>query len=924
MTRLSAALVSLALLVGAVAFVSPGLPQAQPAEDPAIVGADGTLTLDFDDVEIRDLVRYIAEATGRNFIVDPRVSGKVTLISPSPVAPEAALDMLESLLATSGFAIVPAGDAEQVIPVAEASKSPVEVAPTNARPGQVVTQVAQLEHVSIASIIPIVKPLLSKDAVLTGYAPTNSLILTENFSNMKRLLSVVRQLDTASSAGAIELIPLSHADAGQVASVLRSIYSQNAANGAEGARKVQIIPEVGGNNLIVVADLAEMRDIRRLVDQMDTESDSNVKAIEIVYLRNANAEDLAKVLNSVLDKTETAKEDTTAAAASDANTNATLKPLEAFKSKVSVVADESTNALVLSAEPADMVVLKDVIQKLDIRRLQVYVEALIMEVSSEMSDQFGIEWRSASNFSRNSGIVPFGGTSFGNNITNLSQNPLNLPTGFAFGLAGGNITFRGQEFANIGLLVNALKADTNVNILSTPQILTLDNQQAEIIVGDNVPFVTGTYSSNANGGDNPFQTIERKDIGLTLRMTPQISENGFIRMEIYQEISSVAQNTIQATDLVTRKRSIKTSVVVPNQQMIVLGGLIRDDITENNQSIPCLAGLAGAGELFKNTRVQNNKTNLMVFIKPQIINAYDDIETVTQRKYTQIRGFQTETRREGSKLVRRIIQGESDIVPDNIKNGGARTTITPPPAPVAAPTPIAPPTPQAPVQPAADKAVELQPADLAPAPVPDLDLKRPAPKPAEPKPLSLKKPEPAAPPSAPLSLKRPPKPDPVVAAPAPVAKTTPAPEDLPAVDIEPTVAKVATPDISTPEADLPAAAPADALPQPAFDAGASLPAPVAAISFPTDSVTMDAFYRDHIDRVATQLKESPRLKVEVRGYAAPGSGVEGRKRALARSVAVQNYLVSAGIPESQIETYATTSDDPSTSSVNRVDVLRVR
>jgi outer membrane protein OmpA-like peptidoglycan-associated protein len=314
----------------------------------------------------------------------------------------------------------------------------------------------------------------------------------------------------------------------------------------------------------------------------------------------------------------------------------------------------------------------------------------------------------------------------------------------------------------------------------------------------------------------------------------------------------------------------------------------------------------------------------MVFIKPQIINAYDDIETVTQRKYTQIRGFQTETRREGSKLVRRIIQGESDIVPDNIKNGGARTTITPPPAPVAAPTPIAPPTPQAPVQPAADKAVELQPADLAPAPVPDLDLKRPAPKPAEPKPLSLKKPEPAAPPSAPLSLKRPPKPDPVVAAPAPVAKTTPAPEDLPAVDIEPTVAKVATPDISTPEADLPAAAPADALPQPAFDAGASLPAPVAAISFPTDSVTMDAFYRDHIDRVATQLKESPRLKVEVRGYAAPGSGVEGRKRALARSVAVQNYLVSAGIPESQIETYATTSDDPSTSSVNRVDVLRVR
>lgn len=539
-----------------------------------------TITLDFEDVEIRNLIRFMAEATGKNFIVDNKVVGKVTIISPRPLPTHEALATFENLLAASGYAIVPAGNVLKISSLSEAGKSPIDVisGDSSRRPGEVVTQLIRLKHISASTIIPVLTPLLSRDATLSAYLPANTLVLTENYANVTR--------------------------------------------------------------------------VNALIEKLDTDVDQNSRSIAIVYLKNAESKSLAEVLNSMI---KNAGKDGTS---SEENT------LAAFRSNVAVVADESTNSLILSAEPSDMIVLKDTINRLDIRRLQVYIEALIMEVSADVADQFGVEWRSAANLSTSTGITPFGGQTFGSNISALSENPLALPQGFAFGLAGGNITFRGQEFTNVGFLLRAMKSDSNINILSTPQLLTLDNEEAEIIVGDNVPFITGTYN---NENSNPFQTIERQDVGLTLRLRPQISENGFVRMNIYQEISSISNQATEASDLITRKRSIKTTVVVPNQKMIALGGLIRDDITHNVAQVPCLANLFGAGELFRNTSVANTKTNLMIFIKPHIINAYGDMDDITKNKYLQMRQLQLKEPLDGSRFVDVPMHGESDMVPEEMR-----------------------------------------------------------------------------------------------------------------------------------------------------------------------------------------------------------------------------------------------------------------
>lgn len=566
MTKLGYLVVSLTVIFSAFAFT------AKAQED--------TITLDFEDVEIRQLIRFMAEATGRNFIVDNKVVGKVTIISPRALPIDEALSTFENLLAASGYAIVPAGNVLRISSLSEAGKSPVDVlsGANNKRPGEVVTQLIRLKHISANTIIPVLNPLLSREATLSAYLPANTLVITENYANVQR--------------------------------------------------------------------------IDNLIKKLDTDVDQNSRSIAIYYLKNAESQSMAEVLNSMIKNA--GKEGAT----TEENT------LAAFRSNVAVVADESTNSLILSAEPSDMAVLKDTINRLDIRRLQVFIEALIMEVSADESDQFGIEWRSADNLSGSTGITPFGGQTFGSSISALSDNPLALPQGFAFGVAGGNITFRGQEYTNIGFLLRALKSDSNINILSTPQLLTLDNEEAEIIVGDNVPFITGTYN---NENDNPFQTIERQDVGLTLRLRPQISENGFVRLNVYQEISSISTQSTDASDLITRKRSIKTTVVVPDQKLIALGGLIRDDVTHNVSQVPCLASMFGVGELFKNTSVEHSKTNLMVFIKPHIINAYGDMDSITRKKYIQMRDLQLKEPLDGSSFVDVPRQGESEIVPEDMQ-----------------------------------------------------------------------------------------------------------------------------------------------------------------------------------------------------------------------------------------------------------------
>lgn len=576
-----------ALAVVAI-FPFQATPQPQKTDDGVM--------LDFEDVDIRTVVRFMAELTGRNFIVDNRVTGKVTVVSPKPVKDKDALAIFESLLGASGFGIVKSGDVYQILPLADAGKSAVEVYDPEKdkalRPGQIVTRIIQLKSISANSLVATIQPLLSPQAVLSSYLPNNTLIITDNAANIARVLTIVSQLDKPSAAG--------------------------------------------------------------------------LRAVDIIYLRHADADDLAKVINSMIQ--------TGGSEGDDKSKTTGYRQLAAFRGQVAIEADSDTNALVISAEPDDLNALKDIITRLDIRRLQVYLEALVMEVSADVADQFGVEWRSAESIGGDSGIAPFGGTSFGSGINDLANNPLALPQGFAFGVSGGNIRFRGQEYANIALLLRALKSDSRINVLATPQLLTLDNDEAEIIVGDNVPFLTGKFTTDTGGGGNPFQTIERRDVGLTLRIKPQISENGFVRLNIFQEISSIATQA-GAADLITRKRSLRTTVVLPNDSMVALGGLIRDDVTQTNQQVPCLGGVAGAGELFRNTAARNQKTNLMVFIRPRIINNYGDMDTITTEKYLQMRHQQKETKYEGSSMVPEYQQPEPAIVPEKLREPSPTTPV---------------------------------------------------------------------------------------------------------------------------------------------------------------------------------------------------------------------------------------------------------
>lgn len=563
------------------AAVTPAVTFAE--QTPAQAKQNGNITLDFENVELRDLIRFMAETTNRNFIVDPKVGGKVTIISPRPVPTGEALSIFEGLLAASGFAIVPNGpEVWRIIPSKQASQSPLDVIGVlnggSPRPSQLITRLVRLKHVSAKSIMPALEPLLGSNSILSAYQPNNTLLLTDRAANVKRIL--------------------------------------------------------------------------KIIDELDHAADDRLRAIDIVYLRNADAPALAAVLNDMINGSD------------NESSSDNRLALAAFRGNVSVVADSSTNALLISAEPGDMDTLKDVIEKLDIRRLQVYLEALIMEVSSDAMNQFGIEWRATSTLSGDAGIAPFGGSTFGLGSNDLASNPLALPQGFSFGMSGGTISFRGQEYANIGMLVRALRSDNRINILSTPQLLTLDNEEAEIIVGDNVPFITGSYTSGSDGAANPFQTITREDVGLTLRIRPQIAENGMVRLNMYQEISSIAAQA-GAADLITRKRSLKTTVMVPNDNMIALGGLIRDDVTSTNQEVPCLANFFGAGELFKSSATQNTKTNLMVFIRPRIINNFGYLDKLSRDKYLQLRDMQIKAPATGSKFVPQIKQQEPSVVPES-------------------------------------------------------------------------------------------------------------------------------------------------------------------------------------------------------------------------------------------------------------------
>jgi general secretion pathway protein D len=612
------------------------------------------ISIDFHDADIRAVIKFISELTGKNFVVDSKVKGKVTVISPTKITIEEAYRMFQSILEVEGFTTVPAGKAIKIIPSREAKEKGHEAIPSKREAflgeDRIITRIIHLRFIDGDSLLSVIKPLVSKESSLVSYPYTNDIILTDVASNIGKILTIVRELDVEGFQEEISVVPLEYADAKTLATELKSIFEEKItpakaprvrrpsprAVPAAGKRIIKIIPDERTNSIVLVANADDTANIKKVIRDLDVAAPVGKGKINVYYLRNADAEEMAKVLMEIASKAKPTKEPG--------------KGVE-FAGEVIITPDKPTNSLVITASPQDYEVLKGVIEKLDIRRLQVFVEGLIMDVSMDKVRELGMEWQ----FSdveydkgfRDATTKPFAGTSFGD-INQARTNPFDL-TGLILGAADGTITFGGETFLNIAALIRALQTDSDFNILATPHLLTMDNQEAELVVAQNVPF---KVRETATASGFPVEEIERKDVGLTLRVTPQISEGDFVRIEIYQEISNVAEKQIEgATDLVTNKRSTKTTVVVKDHQPIVLSGLLQDQVEDSVQKVPWLGDIPLMGTLFKVTRHSGRKNNLLIVLTPHIIRTASELEGFYKEKKDEMKSFQEESKvRKGRRI----------------------------------------------------------------------------------------------------------------------------------------------------------------------------------------------------------------------------------------------------------------------------------
>jgi len=589
------------------------------------------VTLNFKNADIRAFIEFVSGFSGKNFLVDNRVKGKVTIISPTPISEDHAYDVFLSVLEVNGFAAVPSGSVIKIVPRAESKQKslPVLMSGKGKNDDSMVTQVMRLKYADAQQLVALIRPLISPNSHLVAYPRGNMLLLTDSASNIQRIQYILKLLDRKDAVG-VQLFTLKHASADKLATTLTTLYSSGGPGAPAGrAGGVKAIAHQPGNMLIVIGAPQIINEVAGVIEKLDVAPESDSGRLQVRYLKHGKAEDVAKVLNELV----------------GGQTATATKPGQAMKSlfsgDVKVVADSATNALLITADPSDIAAVGHIIDKLDIRRRQVLVEALLVEVSGDALERFGVEWMgnkgNAFGVQSFKNLAPVGKALADNAAAKAPAGVGSVlaqaaPAGLTFGVVNSALS--------IGALAHAMQSDSDANVLSTPNILTVDNEEAEIVVGQNVPFITGSSASTGTANPNPFQTIERKDIGLTLRVKPQISDGDTVRLEIYQEVSSIdkaASTSVNSSDLITKKRSIKTVVVANNGQLIVLGGLMREDNSVSVQKIPCIGAVPLLGEPFKFTENQNRKTNLMVFLKPSIIKTADDIKDITDSKYFNIK-----------------------------------------------------------------------------------------------------------------------------------------------------------------------------------------------------------------------------------------------------------------------------------------------
>ena len=604
-------------------------------------------TVNLKDTDIQEFIEFVSDVTGTTIVIDPSVKGKVKVVSSKPVSKAELYDLFLSILDVHGYTAVRSGGVVRVIPNKNARSAPVDViSGTSIINDEYVTQVIRLENVSAAKLIPVLRPLVPQQAHMAAYAPSNAIIISDIRANINRISEIIDRMDE-SAVKETEIIQLRYGVATDVVEMLKALEKSRAGEGADANDEATLVADKRTNSVIVTADEVSIERINRLIDYLDIplEQSGNVR---VRYLEYSDATEVAEVLTRVMQNL----------ARLDDESRGQSRSANAAKSTIE--SDASTNSLIMTADTDEMAALESVISRLDIRRAQVLVEAIIVEMEIVEGRELGLQWlfandsgvygssisTSSAQQARNAGIaqalLPQDSTSTDIGVRDLAGALAQVPgSTFGWGVVDEGLTMT--------TILNALQSQGNANILSTPSVIALDNEEAFITVGQQVPFVTGSYTNtgSSNGVANPFQTIQRENVGVTLQVTPQINEGDSVVMDIVQEVSSISQQVLSASDVITNERKIETKVMAQDGDIVVLGGLVKDDIQDSRQGVPVLSGIPIIGRLFRNDVVSVTKSNLLVFIRSTIIRDDEDLRGATAEKYRYIRDQQRQRRDRG-------------------------------------------------------------------------------------------------------------------------------------------------------------------------------------------------------------------------------------------------------------------------------------
>jgi len=669
--RISLALTA-ALLAAAPLSPLPALAQA------AAKASEDQITLNFVNADIPSVAKAIGGSMGKAFIFDPNVTGSINITSEKPVSKDLAYQIFLAALRLQGFAAVEGNGYVKIVKEADAKLTGGTL---DAKAGQItgdriVTQVFQLQNESAAQLATVLRPLVSPNNYLAAYPGNNTLVITDYAENVRRIGRIISSIDVPSSTD-VQVIRLQHASAVDVGNLLQRLMPEANPNPAAPGQPPKLVIGVDprSNSLLVRADTPAITTrLKVLVAGMDIPTAANGN-IHVVYLRNAEASKLAETLRGLLSaeqKTVTQPTTTTATASTATASGSTQQSTPAPVSTIQAYA--ATNSLVITAPDHVYNSLRSVIEKLDARRAQVAIEALIVEVSSTASAEFGIQWQDLTGLNR-TGTQVIGGTNFGGigqNIIGAAGNLNSLGQGLNIGVVRGTVRINGVDVIGLTGLARALEADQGSNILSKPVITTLDNEEGKIVVGQTVPFITGSFTQSSNSSTNPFQTIERKDIGLTLKVTPQVAEGGTVKLKVYQEVSSVVPTTtsVKSADLITNKRAIENTVLVDDGSIVAIGGLISDDTRNSESKVPLLGDIPVIGSLFKYQNKSRDKTNLMIFLRPVVLRDAKAAAQLTGDRYDYIRNQQLEFNKENTSLLPPV--GGAELPAEGSPKAGAK------------------------------------------------------------------------------------------------------------------------------------------------------------------------------------------------------------------------------------------------------------